>query len=164
MLTNAKSMLRKSIYIYTVRSAWAGLSRKVSLCRLSTSILVWCQRCCGSPAFRSGKQDRKELHEKQHEQTHCPPSSWGFGGLGNWGAMAFPCFLLPASDVTSLHPHITIPISYTGQVNQPQTLAHEAATLLDWGQIWGMESGRDYLYQESQEHNSLWFLWQPRFT
>jgi len=94
-------------------------------------------------AFSGGKYDRKDQHGKQQEQSYYPHCSWGFGGLGNWGAMAFPCVLLAASDVTS--PHLSIlPWSPTlAKPDQSQKLAHGAVTLLGSGQIWGMKNGRD---------------------
>lgn len=99
-----------------------------------------------SCAFSSGKQDRKELREKQHERSYYPYGSWGFGGLGNWGAMAFPCFLLAASDVSSLHPSILHWPLTLAKPDQPQKPVHGAATLVGSGQLRGMENGRDYLY------------------
>lgn len=83
----------------------------------------------------------------------------GFGALGSWGAMAFPCCLLHPCSHTLLPPSPT-----RAKPKQPQKLAGGAATLLGCGQMWGMENGRYDLHQGAQKHDSLRFLWQPRFT
>lgn len=124
-----------------------------SLCTLGKSLLGWHERCHVQAG--SGKQGRKELREKQREQSYYPHCSWGFGGLGNWRAMALPCFLLAASHVTSPHPSVLPWYPTLTKPDQPQELVHGAAILVSSGQIRGMGNGRDYLCL-----GSAW-AWQP---
>lgn len=78
--------------------------------------------------------------------------------------MAFPCFLLPACHVTSLHPHIPASNPTLAKPKQPQGLAHEASLFWVVAKFEAWRMGEIICVRGAQERDSLWFLWQPKFT